>query len=232
MKRIFNRATILIIAMLVSVSLLPADLYAQSAGAAQGVQLSPSIIELNAERGGIYTLTVEVTNVTAGDLDYAVSVNDFTSKDETGSPKVLRNSQLPKQISIRTWTTPSVSSFHLNTRKSSTVEFKVIVPADAEPGGHYGVLDFSGSNTNIKQTGVGLTASAGTLLLVKVDGAIKENASIASFYTVNNGKESNFFENSPVSFITRVQNTGNIHIKPFGAIELKICLDRLWLHCR
>lgn len=221
MQRIYNRATILIIAILASVSLLPVDSYAQSTGAAQGIQLSPSIIELNAERGGIYTLTVEVTNITAGDLDYAVSVNDFTSKDETGSPKVLRDSRLPKQISVRTWVTPSVSEFHLDARKNKTVEFRVVVPMDAEPGGHYGVLDFSGSDTSIKRTGVGLTASAGTLLLVKVDGIIEEDASVASFYAVNNGKESNFFENSPVSFITRVENTGNIHIKPFGTIVLK-----------
>lgn len=199
----------------------PSTSYAQAAGAAQGVQLSPSIIELNAKRGGEYTLTVEVTNVTAGDLEYKVSVNDFTSKDETGSPKVLRVSGLPPQISVRTWVSPSVSLFRLLSRDAINVQFKVSVPEDAEPGGHYGVLDFSGADTKIKQTGVGLTASAGTLLLVKVAGDIKEQASVASFYTENNGKESNFFENSPVSFVTRVQNTGNIHLKPFGLIELK-----------
>ena len=194
--------------------------YAQVAGVGQGVQLSPAIIELNAKRGGTYTLTVEVTNVTAGDLDYKVSTNDFTAKDESGAPKIVYSSSLPPQISVRTWVSP-VSDFHLGSHKAAKIEFHVTVPYNAEPGGHYGVLDFSGTDTHIKQTGVGLTASAGTLLLVKIAGEIKEQASVASFTTENNGKESNFFENAPVNFVTRVQNDGNIHVKPFGSIELK-----------
>lgn len=194
--------------------------YAQSAGAAQGIQLSPSIIELNAQRGGVYTLTVEVTNITPGHLSYKVSINDFMAKDETGAPKILYSSNLPPNVSIRTWISP-VAPFHLLTRASKKVTFKVTVPMQAEPGGHYGVLDFSGADTQIKTTGVGLTASAGTLLLVRVAGDIKEKASIATFFSAKYGKETNFFENSPVEFVTRIENSGNIHFRPFGSIELK-----------
>lgn len=220
MKNFLLTTSMFCLVLMTTIFLIPAKSFAQSAGTAQGVQLSPSIIELNAKRGGTYTLTVEVTNVTAGDLEYRVSTNDFTSKNETGSPKILYDSSLPPQVSIRSWVA-SVPDFRLGSHKSAKIEFHVTVPRDAEPGGHYGVLDFSGSNTKIKQTGVGLTASAGTLLLVKIAGDVKEQASVASFYTENNGKASNFFEMSPVNFVTRVQNSGNMHLKPFGSIELK-----------
>lgn len=192
--------------------------YAQSA--AQGIQLSPSIIELNAKPGGIYTLTVEAMNITPGDLNYKVTINDFTAKDESGVPKIIYDANLPKQISIRSWVS-TISSFRLNSKATKKVEFKVIVPQNAEPGGHYGVFDFTGSDVKIKQTGVGLTASAGTLVLIKVAGDIKEQASIASFYAANGNKASNFFETAPVNLITRIQNTGNIHFRPFGTIEIK-----------
>lgn len=201
--------------------LCSANTYAQSGSAAQGVELSPSIIELNAKPGGTYKLTIAVTNVTAGDLGYKVLIKDFTTKDETGSPKILQNSSLPPRISVRTWISSFVPNFHLGSHKSTTATFAVTVPKNAEPGGHYGVIDFSGADTEAKSTGVGLTASAGTLLLVKVAGDVKEQASIASFYTADSSKESNFFESAPVNFVTRIQNTGNIHVKPFGSIDLK-----------
>lgn len=218
-----SRFTGLLFASLViaTTMLCSASTHAQSGSAAQGVELSPAIIELNAKPGGMYKLTIGVTNVTAGDLSYKVSIEDFTTKDETGSPKILRNSNLSPRISVRTWVSSFVPTFHLGSHKSIAATFAVNVPKNAEPGGHYGVIDFSGADTEVKSTGVGLTASAGTLLLVKVAGDVKEQASIASFYTADSSKESNFFENAPVNFVTRIQNTGNIHVKPFGSIELK-----------
>ena len=192
--------------------------HAQSGGA-QGIQLSPAIIELNAEAGKTYTLTVGVTNVTTSDLEYSVDVNDFAAKDESGSPEVLYDSKLPPQISVRTWVS-SIPKFNLDTKKRTKVNFSLSVPADAEPGGHYGVLRFSGVEPKVKGSGVGLTASAGTLLLVKVAGDIKEQANVASFYTTDGTDQTNFFETAPVNFETRVENTGSIHIKPFGNIEV------------
>lgn len=58
-------------------------------------------------------------------------------------------------------------------------------------------------------------------MLVRVDGAITEKASLASFYTELNGKQSPFFENSPIKFVTRIKNDGNVHVKPFGNIEIR-----------
>lgn len=215
-KLFWGYSIVLVTVVTALVSAAPS--YAQSA--AQGVQLSPSIIELNAERGGTYTLTVEAMNVTPGDLNYKVTINDFTAKDETGVPKIITDSNLPKEISIRSWVSV-IPTFRLDAKQTKKVEFKVKVPQNAEPGGHYGVFDFTGSDVKIKETGVGLTASAGTLVLIKVAGDVKEQASVASFYAASGSKQTNFFETAPVNLITRVENTGNIHFKPFGTIEIK-----------
>ncbi|HUO62031.1 MAG TPA: hypothetical protein VMT96_01085 [Candidatus Bathyarchaeia archaeon] len=217
----FLKAAGLVGAAIGSLSLLlTTAAFAQAGSAAQGIQLSPSIIELNAQPGGTYVLTVEATNVTAGDLNYKISTDDFTAKDETGAPSILQTSSLPPQVSVRTWVS-SVPAFNLLSHQSGKVTFRVTVPTNAEPGGHYGVLDFSGTEPKVNGTGVGLSASAGTLLLVKVAGDIQEKAEFASFYTASSSKVTNFFETAPVNFVTRIQNTGNIHVKPFGFIEVK-----------
>lgn len=193
---------------------------AANANAAQGIQISPTLVELNAAKGKTYNITLNVTNVTGSDLVYTSSVDDFNAADETGSPHIILDSKLPDTASIKTWVAVDFQ-FTLQSHKSRVITAQITIPNNAEPGGHYGVLRFSGSAPELKSTGVGLSASAGVLMLVRVDGVISEKASLASFYSAQNDKQSWFFENSPISFVTRIKNDGNVHIKPSGLIEVR-----------
>lgn len=192
-----------------------------AADGAQGVQISPALVELNAAKGKTYTVNLRVVNVTSGELTYSTSVEDFTAADETGTPKIVDNSNLPTTASIKTWVSVE-SGFTLGSHKERNIDAIVTVPSNAEAGGHYGVVRFSGGIPNVESTGVGLTASAGVLFLIKVEGNIVEKANLASFFTANNdGKQNSFFENGPINFVTRIKNDGNIHVKPSGNIEVR-----------
>jgi len=197
-----------------------------SAAAAQGLQISPALIELNAEPGKTYTVKLTVTDVTLTDLVYTTTVNDFNAKDETGSPQILLDSTLPKSASITSWLTIP-QEFTLKSRQSKDIITQITIPLNAEPGGHYGVLRFAGRVPEVKDTGVGLSASAGTLLLIRVSGNIQEKATLASSYTALNDKESSFFERSPINFVARVKNEGNIHVKPVGTIVIHDMFNRV-----
>ncbi len=193
---------------------------ASNANAAQGLEISPAIVELNAERGKSYNLNIKVTNVTGSDQSYKISVNDFQARDETGSPKVLIGSNASDATSLIGWVS-ALDSFDLASHATKIIKTTISVPLNAEPGGHYGVLRFFGQGPTFDSTGVGLSASAGALILIRVDGDINESAGLASFYTANGDKQSSIFENSPVSFVVRIKNDGNIHVKPVGTIQLK-----------
>jgi hypothetical protein len=199
---------------------LPVSAQAVGSNAAQGIEISPTLVELNAARGGTYNIKLKLRNVTVSDLVYKVSVDDFSSSDETGSPHIILDSKLPATASIKTWVV-TASQFTLNSHKSTVVDAQIIVPDNAEPGGHYGVLSFSGVAPEVESTGVGLSASAGVLILVRVDGDITEKASLSSFYSAKDNKQSFFFENGPITLVTRIKNEGNIHVKPSGNIELR-----------
>ncbi|MCX6728303.1 MAG: hypothetical protein NTV39_00835 [Candidatus Saccharibacteria bacterium] len=195
---------------------------AANANAAQGVQISPTLVELNASKGKTYSINLGVTNVTGTDLVYKTSVSDFGAAGETGSPHIFIDTKLTPASSVITWV-DTAPQFSLDAHQSRTVTAQINVPANAEPGGHYGVIRFSGTAPKLDRTGVGLSASAGVLLLVRVDGLITEKADLASFYTSGSqsGKETSFFENGPAYFVVRIQNVGNIHVKPVGNIEVK-----------
>jgi hypothetical protein len=203
-----------------------------STNAAQGMQISPTLVDLNASRGKTYEIKLNVVNITSSNLVYTPSVDDFTAANETGAPKITTDSNLPTSASIKTWVT-TVSKLNLKSQQQSTIKAQITIPDNAEPGGHYGVLRFSGAAPELETTGVGLSASAGVLILIRVDGAITEKADVASFYTAtkntkadpeiseNSFNQTSFFEESPVLFVTRIKNDGNIHIKPFGNIEVR-----------
>lgn len=198
------------------------DIHAQAsnANAAQGLEISPAIVELNAEKGKTYKLNIKVTNVTGSDLSYKTSINDFQARDESGSPQVLIDKNASDATSVIGWIN-ATSNFSLKSRESISIDTTITIPLDAEPGGHYGVLRFFGQGPSFDSTGVGLSASAGTLILIRVDGDIKESAGLASFYTASNDKQTSIFEYSPVKFVARISNDGNIHVKPVGSIQLK-----------
>ena len=192
---------------------------AESSSSAQGLQISPAKVELNAARGKTYDIRLSVMNVTSTKLVYSSTVNDFTAAGETGSPKILTSTSMPATASIRSWVS-GLDDFTLNSRQSNVIYAHISIPLNAEPGGHYGVLSFSGTAPDVNGTGVGLSASAGVLMLIRVDGDITEKASVASFYSGSLNKPSFFFESAPISFIVRVKNEGNVHVQPIGTIKV------------
>lgn len=204
----------------------PAHAQTGDSHAAQGLQISPALVELNAEKGQTYTLKLKVTNVTLTKLVYNASVNDFKAKDETSSPQILLNGSLPSSASVVNWISVP-NNFTLDTQQSLTISANVTIPNNAEPGGHYGVIQFSSHAPDVEGTGVGLSASAGVLVLIRVAGNINESASLASFFTATNGKQTSLFESPSIGFVTRIKNEGNIHVKPTGTIVIQDAFGNL-----
>ncbi|MEK9195932.1 MAG: hypothetical protein AAB914_01050, partial [Patescibacteria group bacterium] len=112
------------------------------------------------------------------------------------------------------------SNITLAPGQRENIEVTIAVPKDASPGGHYGVVRFTGSPPELEGTGVSLSASVGTLVLVNVSGNVTQSAKVAELYTSQNGKRRSLFEYGPVTVTTRVQNNGNVHFKPKGTVQV------------
>lgn len=227
MARRVNRTPILFLGVAILATLIglfSAKAFAESAvltNAKDGLQISPVLVDMNADKGKSYNVSVKVTNVTTQDHTYYSIVNDFAAKDETGNPSVLFDSTLPPEISVRTWisTVPQVT---VKSGDSVTLDVRINVPQSAESGGHYGVLRFSSNAPQAGGNGVAIAASTGMLFLIKVAGATTEQASLASFFSANSpsDQQTSFFEKSPISFVTRIKNEGNVHLQPTGQIQI------------
>jgi len=188
--------------------------------AEQGLQVSPVIVELNGEPGKSYTLDVNVMNVTGTDLTYGAEFLDFRAKDETGSPEIVADGDLPAGASVRSWLN-TIDSFSLGSHQKQALKVRVDVPKNAEPGGHYGVIAFTGRVPGGNDEQVSVRVKTGILVLIRVAGDIKESLSVESFTASSKHGTPWFIENAPIDFTVRLKNTGNVHVKPNGTIEVR-----------
>lgn len=188
--------------------------------ASAGLEISPALVELNGQKGKTYTIKVRVHNVTKGTLTYVATTNDFTAKDETGTPKIVLDTKMPETASVTGWVWP-IAPFTLKPQEIKQIDVTVTIPNNAEPGGHYGLVSFAGKDPQLAGTGIRVNVSTALVLLIKVDGAVKEDLTVTTMTTEQNGKKQSFFEKGPVTILTRLQNKGNVHVKPSGNIEVR-----------
>lgn len=187
---------------------------------AQGIQVSPPIVDLNAEKGGSYQIKLTVTNITTKRTTLRASVKDFRAADESGNPQIIEDDNETTTYSVKQWVARQ-PDFTLDPKESRTLSFTVRVPENAEAGGHYGVIRFSPVTGEQGDENVSLIASVGVLLLTRVEGDITENLEVEKFFIKQNGEESGLVANGPVTIGALLKNTGNVHVKPAGTLTVK-----------
>jgi len=149
---------------------------------------------------------------------------NFTAGKEAGVPEI--NLDAPKE-DISSWIKVPTGPITLEAKGRYTIPITVDVPESAAPGGHYGVVLFSNNPPDDKNSQGGtiaVTSAVGSLMLVRVDGAGAFEAGVIQNFKTSGNKS--FYYSLPVGFITDLQNTGNIHLKPVGEIAVYNILNR------
>lgn len=188
-------------------------------GGGQGLEISPPLLDLKADPGQTIKSEIRVRNVTKDTLVVKAQFEDFVASGEDGQPKILLNPDEKSPYSIKDWL-GATETVTLAPEQRETIPITINVPQDASPGGHYGVVRFTGAPPELEGTGVSLSASVGTLILVNVSGDVKESASIEELFVSKDGKRASLFEYGPLDFTLRIENDGNIHLQPKGTIQV------------
>jgi len=143
---------------------------------------------------------------------------DFEKFKEENGEKIF----LKEKSDLATWIKTD-SSVTLGPGAQKNVAFKIEIPKNAAPGGHFAVV-WWGTAPPGDGGQVTIAVRAGILLLIRVSGDIQEEGRILSFQAANSKK---IFWSSPVSFQVVFNNDGNVHLKPAGTITIKNILGRV-----
>lgn len=184
----------------------------------EGLTISPPIVELSIDKGGHKTERIRISNPTGNLIEFYPRVMDFGAKGETGEPAFFEPSTEDRKFSLAKWISFKESKIALEKDQVIEFDYTIKVPADAEPGGHYGVLFFASEPPKSDGTSsqVSLGSMVGSLVLVKVPGAVVEKGFIEQLGALNGWN----FKNQ-AKFITKISNEGNVHFKPEGHLVIK-----------
>ena len=204
---------------------LAASLFVPVRAAADGGQafsIAPPLLNLKADPGQTIIAQIQLTNVSNGPMIMTAQANDFAAKDESGDPNIILNPSATVPYSLRNWV-QLPGQFTLAPKQTKTLSIPIVVPKNGEPGGHYGVIRFTGASPSASGSGVSLSASIGTLILLEVSGDVQERASLADFYAASGSQfiQKSFFQYGPIGFVTRVSADGNTHLQPTGTLTIK-----------
>jgi hypothetical protein len=186
----------------------------------QALEIAPPVNYLTVNRGQTVSLKIYLRDVASGPLIVSGQANDFVAAGEDGTPKILLGSQdVNDPYSLKNWISPPVS-LELVPNEIKTMNIVMNVPANASPGGHYGVIRFTATPPALRGTGVALSTSLGALLLVTVNGAIHDSLAVQQFTVSHNGKNGSFFQSQPFTFTEIFKNTGNVQEQPTGLLRV------------
>ena len=187
--------------------------------AAEGLTLSPPSFEMTLKPGEETAYTIRVTNPTKNLIELYPSAGNFTASGDDGQPKyeigttAIENTS---SFSIASWISFYTPKVALLPEQVVEFKFRIKVPEDAEPGGHYGIV-FLGTKPpedKDQKSQVALSSMVGSLLLVRIPGDVREETSIEEFSAPW------FFFTPPVDFNIFLRNTGNIHVRPQGEVSI------------
>jgi hypothetical protein len=186
---------------------------------ALGIKISPVKIEDLVQPGETILQTVRVTNNSDTGKTLYPYFRDFVADGELGSPKLI---EVGSSEGMGEWIKLSEVGVNFGPNEEKEVQFSIVVPGNASPGGHYGAILFGNKPEDVKLNSEDKGAAMVTaqqvacLILLQVAGEVKEDGRIREFKT----DKSLYSSPYKISFLTRVENLGNVHIKPYGNIKI------------
>jgi len=207
-------AIILVTLALLMGSFLTMSINAQTNENAITLAISPQLLEVTANPGEVFTNTFRLTNASEVDLAIKTTPKNFTPQGEEGAVNLTEDDTT---YAIANWVTVSPSTATIASNTSQDFEVTIDVPADAEPGSHFGSVVFQTIPPQDESAAAVISQEIAPVILVRIAGDVTQIAEIEEFRST----EAFWSNESTISFISRIKNTGTAHFKPTGQITVK-----------
>jgi hypothetical protein len=186
-----------------------------SASSVLAMTISPPVQEFIADPGSVEKGMVKLYNDEDNAKTLYVNVQRFTARGEKGEPGFF-DEEIDDYM-LASWIHLERTQITLEPGQRIEIPYIISVPSYAEAGGHYAAIFWSTQPPNVEGSGVAIASKIGSLVLLRVQGEIIEQGRLLDFSLK---EEKKFYAHLPIDFNIRFENTGNVHLKPFGMIEI------------
>ena len=147
-----------------------------------------------------------------------IKTADFVVEDDKGTPRIIEdNNQASPKFSASEWITLPFDRVNIPANDKIAIQISIKVPPNARPGGRYVAVFYEPSSpfaTQVGESGSSIVPRIASLLYIRVNGPISENARIAQMFV------NSFYEYGPIEVTARITNSGDYHVRPHGAFTL------------
>ena len=180
--------------------------------------ITPPLFQMSIGPGEVWRSSLKVVNTNPYDLTVYASTMNFEAGGEEGQGRFVPILESDASTySLAKWIEITPDSIFILQGKSVDIPFTVRIPKDAEAGGHYAAIlvGTRPQNESLNGANVLVSSMVSSLFLVRVNGDVREEGYIQEFKT-----DRIFYKKPDIDFILRFKNTGNVHLKPQGEIEI------------
>ncbi len=190
--------------------------------------VGPGKVEVTIKPGESKVVEITVSNRTGESRRFNLTTEDAMGSTDANTAVVLLGSDRGP-YSLKDYIQVEQKSFILKHNERARIPVTVRVPLDAEPGGLYGsiLVDTVAIEAEPGNTGGTIPQSAviariGTLFFITIPGDAKKEGAFTNFGAV---PEQTFFQGGPIQFGLLFENTGAIHLNPYGEIRITNMFD-------
>jgi hypothetical protein len=189
--------------------------------AAEALTVSPSRLDELVDPGDVIRQTIKVTNQSDSPKTLHAYLRDFKSEGEEGKAQLIEPGTEQGSF-LSSWITLDNSSLEFAPHEERAFNFTISVPQNTGPGGYYGAVVFGTAAPDVKTNSaeqgaaIGISQQAASLILMQISGEVNENANVREFVT----DKSVYMTPFETNFTARIENLGNVHIKPRGTVEI------------
>ena len=190
--------------------------------------LAAGKVELWMNPGDKDTKEIMITNRLGKTMDFKVEISDFKgSRNPEETVVYLEGEKGP--YSLKDYIKPEITEFTLAHGQRMILPVEVSIPPDATPGGLYGAILVSSHPPltpaeieKEKAKGqIQLISRLASLFFIRVKGDVNENGFLKEFKTTKK-----YYEEGPIPFEILFENNGNVHLLPYGIIEIYNTLNK------
>ena len=187
--------------------------------------VEPGKTEVFLNPGDNMVKNITITNRINKKVKFKLSTEDFIGTNDPKQPVTLLGDQ-HSPYSLKDFIVPEIKEFSLELGERIVIPVTISIPKNAEPRGYYGALivsndpDAQDNKNSGDVTGrTRIISRIGSLFLLKINGEGKEEGNVESLKII--GPQQTFYGQRPEGFEIAFKNTGNVHLVPYGTIEVK-----------
>jgi hypothetical protein len=185
--------------------------------------IGPGRTEITLKPGETVTRYVTLTNRVSDKRTFELFVEDITGGTDGSSIKLLGAERGP--YTLKDYISFPGNRLTLGLGERAQIPVTISIPADAEPGGKYGSVLITtvgdaggGSDTATPAVQSPIIARLGTLFFVTVPGDVETSGETKSLSLIGAPW---WYEKGPIPFGIAYENTGSIHLNPYGELRIK-----------